>query len=315
MATAASNITAQAVVVRNARVDRSLIATQASRANGGLHNKSLYDRVNVDTEVFSIAPGELAFRLSDPTSARATGGYSGTTASNDLKIFTCMNNFPIGSAGETPSAGEGKIKFVGIPSTMYNAAEANQKDSIAVVVSGSQTITHNSAVDDVIEIGDDVCWYLPEPDNCSTGHSLGGIIGNNVPRGKVVAHTCNLKQLIQKRPDGVGVTKGGLSAVVKDFTTTYKDKKVSDFIKDRTFDSTLLPGLSKMHQTLKGSIANDVEFQEMPAPEMAKYLQAATWLCEHFQQQTLTLRNHVVGVALSRAEPGEPLDILVRAAH
>lgn len=331
MATNAAGITPQANVVKNARANRGFITAQ-THGQSGPGKIKIYNGGSSDPTTFTIAPGDLAFRLSDPSAARSMGGYTNTV--NDLQVFTCFNNFPIVNSVDpksgnfqncAPQLAESCVQFVGVPTTLYNPAEDNQKDSLALVVGGSLTIRNNNARDQIIDVGDSVCWYLPSEKDSSTTSKHNVLMGNHVPADKTVAHTCSLQDLVKMRPGGVGSVGRGNSDIVEQWKKEGNmslDEYMTRSFGGKTYHPPNCYGKTNDEGSLLRSLysmrAKLSNFQAASNPtmaDMAKLLDASKEIAEHSQQQVLSLRKHVIGIALSRAEPGEPLDILLRTTH
>lgn len=287
-------ITPQSAVVINGYYDRHFTVWRQRNASNrvcSVDDASLAQLQDVSIENFSVLPRELAFKLLPEYDQYIQRPSTTASQEGGPRVFTSANGFPF---FENPDDKKTKdlrdhVVFVGLPLIPIDAANANQKDSISIMVAGSTTITNTGPYR--ITAGDLVMWDLPATLAGARGKAPGA---SGVPRNKALFVT------LPVNARGDGGDNSVLSTTIKEVIASVraaakparaaagrKRARVTDEAVAHSFFNACLEG--------GGNTAQNIE----------KLVECV---------MVLVAKQHrrIIGVALSNADAGENFDILLR---
>jgi len=294
-------------VVLNGRFDRHFMNVRKRKA-AGKDNHVLAGSTN--DNMFDIMPRELGMMLRQTHDADISRPIN-YEKDREIRIFTSANAVPglglsdqmkkmnmadISAQREFRAHLRDQFVFVGVPQTKVIAANTNQTDAVAVQVSGSVTIFNTGVYE--INAFDLVCWDIPyaaakESDGSSSSNPAG------IPDGKQLFHTVPLR--LGSREDASEVPG---------------NRSLSRSAVDDIFDSLKNGGINSANGMYKKrKRGNEMSTWEAlvktmhakPNDEQAMKNVLAYWT--HAQHR---FNSRVIGVALSKARPGEQFDILLQ---
>lgn len=298
MSTRSNPAVPQSPVVINGWFDRHFSIYRRNKSADGLFEGG------VSPENFNIMPRELGFVLIDRWDKILSRPDSARGSDYGPRIFTSVNAFPatdlgMGGGGRGGRGGGGgsdwteklhylrqQVRFVGVPLVAIDAANANQKDGVAICVAGSTSIFNTG--NKRICTGQLVMWDFPP-------QYMGG--GVAVPPGQPSG-----KRLFMTVPADAGLTARELMDQVwpADDGNTLAEFKHGK--RDR--HSELNPDVDVLRERinkLKNNQANGLTRL------------ALTELLAGMTTSLAGAHRRVIGLALSSAEPGEQFDILFRS--
>lgn len=289
MTSRSNPITPQSPVVINGYFDRSFCTWRQRNGSSRYCAGSPYEDTSVEN--FVVQPRELAFKLIpeyDKMIQRPanTAGYDGAP-----RIFTTANGFPFFNAADGKKdvhairALRDDVVFVGTTLTALDAGNANQKDSIAITVAGSTTIINTGPRR--IAAGQLIMWDFPRAIESMPGQNELVRI-NSVPRNKALFMT-----LPVERDEG-----GLLSREAEDLLATVVSANARGDPKRPRRTPTDLDLVAEDYRAMQ---AADGGFDE-----------AAATFIKSFTLLLAAQHRRVIGIALSSAESGEPIDVLLR---
>jgi hypothetical protein len=243
---------------------------------------------NVSAENFNIMPRELAFSLTSDWDKYISRPDTSRGSDYGPRVFTSANGFPTDVHQKLRSARKAQkeeallrvlrdqVAFVGVPLVAIDAANPNQKDGVAICVAGATSITNTGTKR--IATGDLVMWDFPA---LKSGYTL--VSGQ--PRDKALFVTVpadaalSVREVIDDAADSI------------DFSGSNKRKR-----------DTGDPDLDLLAESVQ-------KLLEANSASKEKLINAVSMVMKHVQ------KNHrrVIGIALSSAQPGEQMDILIRA--
>lgn len=310
-------VTQQSQVVLNGRYDRYFTNYRKRQA---ANKKYLMIPGGVEDENFDVMPREIGMMLRQTHDADINRPIN-YEKDREIRIFTSANALPgLGVDDEftkdelkTPEQMHrfrahlrDQLVFVGIPQTKVQAGNDNQTDAVAIQVSGSVTIFNTGPHD--INAFDYVCWDIP---GATTRSSDGKKLENpqGLPGGKMCFQTVPLRLGAR---DDAGDAPGGRSIArntIDDIFTSLSSKvtnngDIGEFSKKRkrTGPKGSKTYWEKMVEDLHNSSSSKDEKVK------AEKLKAVLTYWTHAQHR---FHSRVIGIALSKARPGEPFDILL----
>jgi hypothetical protein len=289
-----SPVTQQAVVSVNAGFDRMYCNFRKEQDQSQVPR----DLVSNDDHCFSIQQRELVFRLKNKYD-KSLLKRPATNGINDmmLKVFSSANMFPdarrfrpLNRMPATHLSDRAVLRdtvcFVGVAATPIDYMNKNQKDNLAVQVSGSCSIWNTGGYN--IRPGQKIIWDMP------SGPS------GNLKRKTIMGEPLN-KQLFAVMPLECAYTDGGhqtaydfVSGLIETHPHLDKDKV------GKTEEAKMLSAkLEELAAVPTGGSR---------VKPMKEYLQLVISMYEE-------MRSRVIGVALSGARPGESFDIMLCSFH
>jgi hypothetical protein len=296
-----SPVTSQAVVTVNAGFDR-LFCTYRKELND-TDKDARY--VSADDACFTVQVREPVFRLTDSLNSLAgLNRPEYTNGVNDmaLKVFSSANNFPSATVISStmprgrmlPSQRDHILRssliFVGVAVTPVDYQNKNQKDNLAVQVSGSVTILNTG--EHRIRPGQKIVWDLPQ-DRTTAGskrkyHTTG-------PQDKHMF----VVQPLEAAYNGPGNQRNF------DFLTALHQTA------PHATPALAAAALAKEDaQMLSGAMQGfaDADDDERKKDMLINYARKLLVLYEE-------TRSRVIGIALSGADPGQRFDIMLTTSH
>ena len=299
----ANPLTVQSSVVVNARYDRYF--TRHRQKVGSQKVATKYS-IGGDTndENFDVMPRELCFSLRQEFDTNIIRQIRGGDRDREIKIFTSANQLSLFTDADTSKIDprvarvmmRDQFVFVGVPLTKVLHANMNQPDGVSVQISGSTTIANTGPHE--IFVGEYVMWDIPFTDTHATSNTSGlrsAPLAPGLPPGKLCFWT--IPQRMAASDDTV---TGALNSVS---TTTTKD--VLDVLKTNAG--------TKRKRSDAGRAAKPVTIDDLL--DQFKHSNSDEDLREvlnFWTNASLRYSHRVIGIALTRAKPGEQMDILLQ---
>lgn len=305
-------VTQQSQVVLNGRYDRYF--TNYRKRQTANKRKCILAGP-VEDEHFDIMPREIGMMLRQTHDADISRPIN-YEKDREIRIFTSANALPgLGCDDkEITSMDEQKkfrahlrdqLVFAGIPQTKVLAGNDNQTDAVAVQVSGSVTIFNTGVFD--INAFDFVCWDIP----FATTKEYSGkkpVTPQGLPSGKMSFHTVPLRLGARDDagdvPGARSIARNAIDDILMSLETSsngsvgeFKAKKRKRADGEDTFWKRMVDSLFDAHG----------ESDEVKKDRLKTVL--TYWTHAHHR-----FHSRIIGVALSKARPGEPFDILLTRA-
>ena len=311
-------LTTQSQVVLNGRYDRYFTNYRKRQ----VANKRGANVVGgtVDDQNFDVMPRELGMMLRQTFDADITRPIN-YEKDREIRIFTSANALP---ALDVPNAApidetdpktirkwkahlRDQLVFVGVPLTKVLHANDNQPDMVSIQVSGSTTI-FNTGIHD-INAFDLVMWDIPLTavfDN----DGKKSVTPAGLPETKKCFHTVPLR--MGARDDATTARSNGQSIAY----CTNDDIFRSMFDKD---SGNAAHGVFRKRKRGEAATAWDSLCNAMWASgagtDDEEKKDALKRVLEYWTHTHMRYMHRVIGVALSKARPGEPFDIILQKAY
>lgn len=277
MSTRSNPVTPQAPVVINGWFDRHFSVYRSNRVSGG---KQLYPGLAIEN--FNLMPRELGFALVDRWDKWLSRPDTARGSDYGPRIFTSVNGFPTdhldthGGPSSMLRELRKQVVFVGVPLVAIDAANANQKDGVAICVAGSTSIFNTG--NKRINTGELVLWDFP-PNFERYG-------AKNSPHGE--PHS---KHLFMTVP-------ADTTASAQQLLDEVWDAKDAESKSGKRPRDDLDPDVEVVLSQLNKLQVND-------RTAVNSFAKAVTMAVS-------SAHRRAIGLALSSAEPGEQFDILIR---
>ena len=325
-------LTTQSQVVLNGRYDRYF--TNYRKRSAGKKTGNITLASSVEDEVFDIMPREIAMALRQDYDAHITRPIN-YEKDREVRIFTSANGMPLlmddaarlkkihadmSSKPDGASAWKREYRallreqliFVGVPLTKVLTANQNQTDAVSVQVSGSVTIFNTGIYD--IQLGDLVMWDIPyattQESMMMKSKTAGGL-----PETKMSFWTVPMRMGVREDADMDGASARSIAhCTTVDIFHAINNPDTTDgapAIKKRKRDTNKLPSWAEMKAQLfrKVVASNNAKANNYDTPEVDDALRN---LLMYYSNASQRYGNRVIGIALSKARPGENFDILLQ---
>ena len=314
-------LTTQSQVVLNGRYDR-FFSNWRKRQAATKRASTLPG--TVEDQNFDVMPRELGMMLRqtyDPDITRPIN-YE---RDREIRIFTSANGMPLLSAElHAPISDKDHRKwrahlrdqlvFVGVPLTKVLHGNDNQPDMVSVQVSGSTTI-FNTGIHD-INAFDLVMWDIPFA-TVDVGEGRRSVTPQGLPESKQCFHTVPLRMGAR---DDMGAVidpaKYSIASCTNDdiFRTLFDQNSGNashNELRKRKRSSGPPTAWDTLYKNLLTAAANTATTE---TAENAKK-EALKRVLEYWTHTHMRYMHRVIGVALSKARPGEPFDIILQKAY
>jgi hypothetical protein len=251
---------------------------------------------DASAENFNLMPRELAFKLTPEYDKYLSRSVQSAGLDHGPRIFTSLNLFPFFNnpgGDKSPKDLREEMVFVGVPLIPIDASNANQKDSVSICVAGATTISNTGPYR--INAGQLVAWDIPTALADARGTRNNLLVKlPGTPARKALFMTVPVDG-----PGEAGVTPFNvedlLAAVVALGNGTANKRK-------RRRNAADLDTVSKTYQKmLQDAASGGTDAQ----PAVLSFLKGFFLLLAQSHRR-------VIGIALSSAESGEQMDILLR---
>lgn len=307
----------QSQVVVNARYDRYFTSWRKANAanNTGYHTYF----TNCNDECYDVQPRELAFVLK-PQYNDAIKRNIQPDKDRELRIFTSANGLPsfdpshrkgLSDVNGVPTSKgydledlRDQLTFIGVPLTRVGAANANQSDGVSVMVAGSTTIWNTGQYE--INVGDVVMWDIPTTND---GKSRPGddLKVPGLPTYKRAFITVPLRFGVSplygtsRDPNVTG------ALTVEELLASMERKAEREANLQRNTDR----GAKRARRLGWKDLESEMK-RAVVAGDEGAYQEALRTLLTGWTREWSAHSKRIIGVALSNANPSEPLDILLQ---
>jgi len=314
-------LTTQAAVALNGRHDR-YFANFRKRALASKKKNTLGG--SVEDSNFDIMPRELGMMLRQTYDSEISRPIN-YEKDREIRIFTSCNAMPMLNVIDSlPPFDElqrpedrrkwrallrDQLVFVGVPLTQVLHANDNQPDMVSIQVSGSTTIFNTGCWD--INAFDLVCWDVPLATMVDTNGKAGATkMPTGLPTGKMVFHTVPLRLGARDDSDAGAPGRSIAHSTTDDvfdslFNPNSGNAQTGQFRKRKRNDPP--PAWRQLYDDLfalaPGAAQDDERKRRLKSLLMY-------WTNAHMRYM-----HRVIGVALSKARPGEPFDIILQKAY
>ena len=269
----------------------------------------------VEDSNFDVMPRELAMMLRQTYDSDISRPIN-YEKDREIRIFTSANAMPMLNTDDTKTNFDemdmtrrrqwrahlrDQLVFVGVPLTQVLHGNQNQPDMVSIQVAGSTTIFNTGCYD--INAFDLVCWDVPLATTVDTNGTK-PVTPNGLPASKLVFHTVPLR--LGARDDSDAPKGRSIAHCTTEdvFRSMFNDKSGNgshgEFRKRKRFEQP--PVWDKLFTDLFSAATDDEKKTRLKAVLMY-------WTNTH-----LRYMHRVIGVALSKARPGEPFDIILQKA-
>ena len=274
---------------------------------------------SVDDCNFDIMPRELGMMLRQTYDSDISRPIN-YEKDREIRIFTSANAMPMLNVVDTTKPFDDlnndpdrrkwrallrdQLVFVGVPLTQVLHGNENQPDMVSIQVSGSTTIFNTGVYD--INAFDLVCWDVPFATTMDTGGNQAKT-PTGLPGSKMLFHTVPLRLGAIDDSGSTAPTRSIAHSTTEDvFRSLFNDKSGNgshgEFRKRKRNDQP--PVWQKLYDDLfAGGLSEDDKKKRLKAVLMY-------WTNTHMRYM-----HRVIGIALSKARPGEPFDIIIQKAY
>lgn len=273
---------------------------------------------NADDCNFDVMPRELGMMLRQTYDSEISRPIN-YEKDREIRIFTSCNAMPmLNVIDDTKEFSDihtddrrrkwrallrDQLVFVGVPLTQVLHGNDNQPDMVSIQVSGSTTIFNTGSHD--INAFDLICWDVPFASTSDTGGNKAKT-PTGLPGTKMVFHTVPLR--LGARDDSEAPPSRSIAhSTTEDVYRSLGDSKSGNAVHEqyRKRKRNEAPLAWDVLREALFAAAGDKDQEEKCLKSVLMY-----WTNTHMRYM-----HRVIGVALSKARPGEPFDILLQKAY
>ena len=301
-------------VALNGRYDRYFSNWRKRYAAG---KKGHYLPGSTDDCNFDIMPRELGMMLRQTYDSEISRPIN-YEKDREIRIFTSCNAMPmLNVRNDTPEFTDAKndterrkwrahlrdqLVFVGVPLTQVLHGNDNQPDMVSIQVSGSTTIFNTGSYP--ISAFDLILWDVPLATTADTGGEKAKT-PTGLPGSKLPFHTVPLR--LGARDDSDAPPTRSIAHSTTDDVYRSLGNPNSGNAKHDEYRKR-----KRNEEPLAWEMLREALFKASTEADKEKCLKSVLmyWTNTHMRYM-----HRVIGVALSKARPGEPFDILLQKAY